>query len=147
MTQEAGNTLFEALVVITLSSLLAAGAAFHWREWEQELALQAAAQQVVADLALARLRAAASNCSHRLLLPEGQDRYRVQVRTGSGYQDSAAPRSLPRGVRVASCNAAGSAFTFRPRGNAATFGTLRLRNARGRERAVVVDIAGRVRTQ
>ncbi len=109
--------------------------------------MQAAAQQVMADLALVRLRAAATNRSHRLLLPEGEAAYRLQARNGTTYVDTHSPRRLPRGVHIVACNATASSFTFRPRGNAATFGTLRLRNAAGSERSVILDIAGRVRVQ
>lgn len=127
--------------------LLGATAALNWHGWRADLALQAATRQVVADLAFARLRAAATNRSHRLLVEAGEAAYRIQGNSDSGYQDVRRPVRLPFGVQVASCNASGGAFTFRPRGNAATFGTLTLRNDAGRERLVVVDIAGRVRVQ
>lgn len=55
--------------------------------------------------------------------------------------------ALPREVTIASCNAVAQAITFRPRGNAATFGTVVLRNGLGEEKRVVVDIAGRIRLQ
>ena len=55
--------------------------------------------------------------------------------------------SLPRGVELVDCTAKGAAITFRPLGQASTFGTIRLRNEDGLERSVVVDIAGRLRVQ
>lgn len=143
----AGRSLLELVSVLGLLGLLGASAATNWHGWRAELALQAATRQVVADLAFARLRAAATNRSHRLLLLAGETSYRLQWNTGSGYADVRRPLRLPSGVQIASCNAAGAAFTYRPRGNAATFGTLTLANDVGRQRLIVVDIAGRVRVQ
>jgi hypothetical protein len=99
------------------------------------------------DLMSTRLRAVASNRNHRVVFPVGAASYQRQWRNGSVYTDLGGPIALPRGIVVASCNAAGQAITYRPRGNAATFGTIVLRNQHGEERQVVVDIAGRVRVQ
>jgi hypothetical protein len=50
-------------------------------------------------------------------------------------------------VAVIGCSGAGSGISFRPRGHAGAFGTIALRNRDGDERAVVVDMVGRVRVQ
>ncbi len=120
---------------------------FQWQHAREGMALRTAARQVMLDLLGIRLRAAATNRSHRLVFPAAAASYQRQWRIGSTYTNVGPPVSLPAGVTVASCNAAGQAITFRPRGNAATFGTIVLRNRRGAQRQVVVDIAGRVRLQ
>jgi hypothetical protein len=94
-----------------------------------------------------RSRALVENVAQRLVFTPEQDSYRQQRQTTKGYQDAGPVIGLPMGIDLVDCSAVGSAVTFRPRGNATTFGTITLRNGLGHERRVVVDIAGRMRVQ
>jgi type IV fimbrial biogenesis protein FimT len=143
-----GFTLLEMLVAVALSAILAAAAlpslAAMMRDWR----LAAAARQLVLDLKVARMQAIAESTDHRLRLPVPGSAYLRESREGSGaYAVDGPPTELPRGIELAGCTANGGAVTFRPLGNASTFGTITLRNEDGAERSVVVDIAGRLRVQ
>ncbi len=142
-----GLSIVELVIGLFVIGLAATMALFQWSHARDGAALRAAARQVMLDLFSVRLRAAATNRTHRLVFSAGAASYQPQWRNGSAYANLGPPVPLPQGVTVASCNATGQAIAFRPRGNAATFGTVVLRNRRGEERGVVVDIAGRVRLQ
>jgi hypothetical protein len=77
----------------------------------------------------------------------GSTSYRLQARNGNTYDDEGAPVALPAGITILDCTARSAAISFRPRGNAGTFGTVTLQNSQGDTRRVVVDIAGQVRVQ
>ncbi len=111
------------------------------------LDLSAAARQVVMDLKVARMRAAAENVNQRLVFTAGAGSYQPQRKSGGVYSNIGPAVALPPGIVVEECNATGSAIGFRPRGNAATFGTVTMRNGKGEVRQVVVNIAGLVRVQ
>lgn len=142
-----GLSLLELVTVLFFVGTLATIAVVHWEQVRQGMALRTAVRQVMFDLFGLRLRAAATNRSHRLVFSTGATSYQRQSRDGSVYTNLGPATPLPKGVIVASCNAMGQAITFRPRGNASTFGTIVLRNSRGEQRQVVIDIAGRVRLQ
>lgn len=140
-----GFTVLELVVVVGLIGCLAALAAWRAVAWLPDLRLDAATRQVMLDLRLTRGRAMAEQRYRRLAFDLGRDRYQPQKREGSTYDDDGAPAPLPQGIDLADCSAAGAAISFAPRGTAASFGTVVLRNSRGREKQVVVDIVGRVR--
>lgn len=142
-----GLTLLELIVAAAFVAVLSGTAIVQWAHLQDGFALHTGAWQVMLDLLAVRVRAAATNSTHRVVFPSGADAYVAQVRQGGTYTATGPPVALPRGVRILRCNATGQAITFRPRGNAATFGTIVLQNRAGRERSVIVDIAGRVRFQ
>lgn len=146
-TRAHGFSLFELLAVLSLASILAGIGVLGHQALRPGLDLHAAARQVVMDLKVARMRAAAQRVNHRIVFTEGGASYQPQRQEGSGYTDVGAPAPLPRGIVVAECTANNNAIGFRPRGNAASFGTVTLRNANGDTRQVVVDIAGHVRVR
>jgi len=133
--------------VLSLASVLAGIGVLSHQAMRPTLDLSAAARQVVMDLKVARMRAAAENVNHRIVFTAGAGSYQPQRKNGSGYSDTGTPVPLPRGIVVVDCNANGSAIGFRPRGNAATFGTVTMRNGKGDVRLVIVNIAGQVRVQ
>ena len=110
--------------------------------------LATAARQLVLELKVIRMQAVSENSDHRLRLAVPGSSYLRERRNASGtYVIDGPATELPRGVEVVDCTAKGTAITFRPLGQASTFGTIRLRNEDGLERSVVVDIAGRLRVQ
>ncbi len=147
MAAQRGFTLVELLGVFAVVAIVIAVATLDWAPARQRLALRTAARQVMLDLTAVRLRAAASNRNQRIVFPAGSPVYLRQEREGVAYVTVGGATALPREVTIASCNAVAQAITFRPRGNAATFGTVVLRNGLGEEKRVVVDIAGRIRLQ
>jgi prepilin-type N-terminal cleavage/methylation domain-containing protein len=142
-----GFSLLELVIVLSLASILAGIGVLSHRAMRPALDLSAAARQVVMGLKVARMRAAAENVNHRIVFSAGAGSYQAQRKGGSGYANIGAPIPLPRGIVVVDCNANGSAIGFRPRGNAATFGTVTIGNDQGDVRLVIVDIAGQVRVQ
>jgi prepilin-type N-terminal cleavage/methylation domain-containing protein len=142
-----GVTLFELMVALAVSTSLAGIALFSYRQAAEDLRLNQAARQVVLDLTITRTRALAENGARRVVFSTDNGCYQPQRQAGGSYEDDGAPIALPAGIELTDCTASGSAVTFRPRGNATSFGTITLRNPPGRERHVVVDIAGRIRVE
>lgn len=142
-----GLTLLELIVALMLVAVLLGSAMFGYSRMGDELRLNQAARQVMLDLAVTRTRALADNVGWRLVFDCDRDNYQPQQQIGTAYQNDGTATALPAGIDLTECTASGSAVTFRPRGNAATFGTITLCNGAGRVRQVVVDIAGRIRVQ
>ncbi|MGD9765806.1 MAG: prepilin-type N-terminal cleavage/methylation domain-containing protein [Candidatus Binatia bacterium] len=147
MSRNGGFTLLELLVALTLLAALSGVAVPRARVLLQSWQLSAAARQVVMDLKLVRARAIGAGITHRLRFAVPGTAYQQERRSGSGYAAAGPPTQLPDGVQVVECTAGGGGVAFRPRGYAASFGTITLRNRAGHERRVVVDIAGRLRVR
>lgn len=143
-----GFSLLELLMALSLLAVLAGTALLSGPRLLAGWRLAAAARQIVMDLKLARARAILTSATHRLRFVVADATYRPERQRPSGTYDPIAPATgLPRDVAIASCTAAGSGISFRSRGHAGAFGTVTLRNVYGEQRAVVVDIVGRVRVQ
>lgn len=142
-----GLTLLELLVVLGLSTALAAMAALNAPPLLAEWRLAAAARQIALDVREARLRAITEGIPQRLRFEENEGTYRRQRRRGRRYVDMGPPVELPPGIHVERCRARQSSLTFQPRGHASSFGRVSLRNRSGRRRSVVVDMVGRVRIE
>jgi Tfp pilus assembly protein FimT len=142
-----GWTLTEALVVVAVLSVLAGTGVLAHQAARPMLALASAARQVAFDLRATRMRAIGEATDHRVRFSLAATVYQVQRSNGAGYVDHGPAMALPAGVSIADCTASGGAISFKPRGNAGTFGTVVLRNVRGDTRSVIVNITGRVRMQ
>jgi prepilin-type N-terminal cleavage/methylation domain-containing protein len=147
MANARGLSILELLVVLALTSILAGISVLSHQALRPRLNLATAVRQVVMDLHVTRIRAVARNTNHRIVFPQGTASYQLQRRGGSTYDDDGPPVALPSGITVLDCTASNDAISYRPRGNAATFGTVTLQNAKGDVRKVIVDIAGQVRVQ
>lgn len=144
-TRSAGLTLLELLVALALFGVLAAIALPDLRRTLAAWRLDAAARQVVMDLKLTRAQAIAGGVNQRLRFLPASPRYQRERQQGASYVAVGPPTALPEGIVVIDCSAAGGGISFRPRGLAAAFGTITLRDADGVERRIIVDIAGRMR--
>lgn len=142
-----GFSLLEVLVVLALVAILARFSVLNHQAMRPAFDLRMAARQVVLDLRVARMRAVAENVTRRVVFPTGADSYQHQRKAGGVYVDDGAAVRLPPGILISDCNATGNGIGFKPRGNAATFGTVIVRNRNGDERRVIVDIAGQARVQ
>ena len=140
-----GLTLLELVVALATLAVLAGTGVLAFARTIDDVRLNQAARQIVLDLVGTRTRALADNTGRRLVFSLDYDRYQPQVQIGGVYSNDGAVVTLPSGIDLTDCTASGSAVTFRPRGNAATFGTITLRNRPGHVRNVIVDIAGRIR--
>jgi general secretion pathway protein H len=142
-----GWTLLEVVVVVGLMSILAGTAVLAHQAARPMLDLSAGVRQVAMELRVARMRAISDGVGYRVVFAAGGAAYQKQRQGSSTYLDDGPPVALPRGVVVAGCNGSGGAISFRPRGNAGSFGTVTIQNGNGDQRQVVVNIAGRVRIQ
>lgn len=148
MNRPAGLTLLELLVALALAAVLAAVAISQWQRVLARWRVDAAARQVVMDLKLARGRAIAESSTRRVRFSVPGGAYQHERQQPSGVYAAAGPAiRLPDGIVVTDCTAVGTGLGFRPRGYAATFGTVTLRGEYGDERRVIVDIVGRMRVQ
>jgi prepilin-type N-terminal cleavage/methylation domain-containing protein len=147
MADTRGFSILELVVTLSLASILAGISVLSHNALRPRLNLGMATRQVVMDLQLTRMRAVAHNANQRIVFPDGGSGYQRQRQTGSTYGDDGAAVALPPGITVLDCTAGNSTITFRPRGNASSFGTVTLANTTGDVRRVVVDIAGQVRVQ
>jgi prepilin-type N-terminal cleavage/methylation domain-containing protein len=148
MTDRRGFTVLELLIALALCAVLTGTALLGYRRLLSGWRLNAAARQVMMDLKLARARAMLTAATHRVRFVVSLARYQHERRRPSGtYEPIDPPTELPPDVEIVGCSGAGSAISFRPRGHAAAFGTIALRNHDGEERSVVVDIVGRLRVQ
>lgn len=139
--------ILELVVALAIAAVLAGAGVLGHQALRPGLNLMTATRQVVMSLLATRMRAVARNTDLRIVFANGSTSYRVQARNGTTYTDERAPVALAAGITIVDCTAQASAISFRPRGNAGTFGTVTLQNARGDVRRVVVDIAGQVRVQ
>lgn len=143
-----GFSLLELLVALCLAAVLSGAALLGFPRLLAGWRLNAAARQVVMDLKLARARAILDSATHRVRFAVPGTSYQHERQRPSGtYAPSGPTTLLPSDIEIIGCTAAGSGISFRPRGYAGAFGTVALRNRDGDQRAVVVDIAGRVRVQ
>ncbi|MBI3785336.1 MAG: GspH/FimT family pseudopilin [Deltaproteobacteria bacterium] len=142
-----GFTLIELLVVLSLVAILASISVVSHGHMRPALDLYAAARQVLIDLKTVRTRAIGDTANHRILFAAGSNQYRLQRRGDTQYDDVGEPIALPKGVVVVDCSATDGSITFRPRGNASSFGTITLAGTDGQIRRVVVDMVGHMRVQ
>ncbi len=140
-----GFSLFELLTVMLLISILAGIGVLNHHASRARLNLRTAARQIVMDLKVARMRAVATNANHRIRFRNAD--YQPQRKQGDQYTDDGPAVPLPAGIAITDCTANDDAITFRPRGNASSFGTITIVNQQGAVHRVVVDIAGQIRVE
>jgi prepilin-type N-terminal cleavage/methylation domain-containing protein len=147
MAETGGFSLLELLVALSLATILAGISVLGHQAIRPSLDLSMATRQVVMDLKVARMRAVADNANHRIVFGIGSSSYQLQRKNDSSYTDDGQSAALPQGIAVIDCTAKDSAISFRPRGNAGSFGTVTIQNSHGDIRHIIVDIAGQVRVE
>ncbi len=142
-----GITLVEILTGLVIAAILATTATHTTRDLLDGWQLSSAVRQVVLDLRQARIRSITQARGQRLHFEPGASSYQLSAEQSRGQYEPTGPSTgLPPGISIASCSGRGENIAFRPRGNAAAFGTLTLQSTKGAARRIIVDIAGRVRT-
>jgi Tfp pilus assembly protein FimT len=140
--------MLELLTALAIASIVGGTALLGYRETMADWRLNAAVRQVVMDLKATRSRAIMENAGQRICFAVPSTRYQRQRQDASrNYVDIGAPTSLPDGIETTDCTARDDAVTFQPRGHASSFGAITVRNAKGTERRIVVDMAGRLRVE
>lgn len=142
-----GFTLIETALVLLLLSLLSGVGLFHLRLAAQRWRLSNSAQQLAAELRLARIRAISQGTNYRIQLRAGDTIYQRQRRKPDGYENDGPALQLGDGIVVAACSNPASAISFRPRGLAGEFGTVTLANQHNEQRRIVVVFTGEVRIE
>jgi len=137
-----GFTLVELVATLGVLGIVVAAGALAWPEIDAALRLDAASQQLAADLHDARVLAIASAARARLVFVRGAPSYRLERADDAGTFTLAATRALPSGIRVADANSGGD-LVFTARGIAEN-GTVVLVDRRGLHATVRLNQRGRV---
>ena len=104
-----------------------------------------ATRQAVLELERARAHAVARQVEVGVQFSIGTRSISIQERGPAGWA-TIRTGELPPGVHVEACTAPEEVIRFTTRGTASRFGTTTLRGLGAERRAVIVNIAGRVRT-
>lgn len=143
-----GVTLLELIAAFSVVAVLLGLAGLGMHELRNQWQLRSATRQVVLDLRMARAAAIARARTHRLRFEVATGHYWREVQADDGdFVAESTARALPATVTIAACTARNQSVSFRPRGNAATFGTISLAGHAGESRDIVVDMVGRVQVR
>lgn len=130
-----GFSLLEVLIAISLLSIIATFAIPHWRKLIPAYALNSAARQIQSELHNLKMRAVAESAGFQLAYLQNAGEYTIQ-RDSKPVQT----KPIPSGASITKAGA----ISFSPRGTAGA-NRVRLRDANGACRQVVVSATGRVR--
>ena len=132
---EEGFSAIELVIVLALTGLLAAIALPRWRGLVQSYELNNSARQIQSELHNLKSRAAAENVSFQMAYSQGATGYTIQ-------RDNIAvvAKPLAEGTTITKAGT----ISFSPRGTAVA-NRVRLLNAQGACRQIVVSPTGRVR--
>lgn len=130
-----GFTLVELIVAVALLGVLAAIAIPNWRSLLTSYALNNSARQIQSELHNLKMRAAAENIGFQLSYLQDANQYTIE-------RDSKPLQTKPIAAGTSITKAGTIAFS--PRGTAGA-NRIRLRNANGSCRQIVVSATGRIR--
>ena len=130
-----GFTTIELIAVLGIMGIIAAIAVPNWHNLLPSYALNNSARQIQSELHSIKMRAAAENTGFQLTYLQGASEYTIQ-------RDSKPLQTKPLATGT-SITKAGT-ISFSPRGTAGA-NRVRLRNANGSCRQIVVSATGRVR--
>lgn len=134
-SQRSGFSIIELLVVLVIIGIVAAIALPNWRSWLPSFALNSATRQIQSELHNIKMRAATENTPFQLVYFQGASEYTIE-------RDSKPLLTKPLAPGTSITKA--GAILFSPRGTAGA-NRVRLRNADGSCRQIIVSATGRVR--
>jgi type IV fimbrial biogenesis protein FimT len=145
-------SLLELLCALGVTSLLLAIALPRASAIIPALTLDRTANQLAAEIGLARLKAINRNTRARVVCDLAEARYGVEVESEGTFAPEGSSRALPGGVTFDAAQssrviAGHVTVTFLPRGHTADNATIVLTASGGSTRRVIVSTGGRVRTQ
>ena len=132
---EDGFSTIELLTGVAIMGFVAAIALPNWRGWFSHYSLNNSTRQVQSELHEIKMRAAAENIGFQLAYSQSSNTYTIQ-RDGK----TLASKPLADGTTIAKAGT----ISFSPRGTASA-NRVRLSNADGKCRQIVVSATGRVR--
>ena len=154
-TKKEGFSLFELLVVVAIIAVVSTIVAPHVMGWRSSAKLRGAADNLMSDLEMAKIRAVKENSFVAILFNPGG--YRIFVdRANLWTQDADEPllkeRQLPAGVSFDFAHPdwgfTNNRTRFNSRGRAGSEnGTAVVVNSSGGQRNVIVSTLGRIRVQ
>ena len=134
-TLKNGFSSIELLAAMSVMGILAAIALPNWHRLLPHYALNNSTRQIQSELHNIKMRAAAENTGFQLTYLQGASEYTIQ-------QDSKTLQTKP--IEEGTSITKTGTITFSPRGTAGA-NRVRLRNASGACRQIVVSATGRVR--
>jgi prepilin-type N-terminal cleavage/methylation domain-containing protein len=143
---QAGFSLTEIMTTLALGAILALTTVAAFAPLMQSIGLHSIAQETVAQVQGARMRAIATNASHRITTAEGGRKLvlqRYNSMTG-GWDDVTSVASWPSKTGDVTITVAGT-VVFAPRGTAEAPALIRLIDGHGRSRTLEVSQSGSVR--
>ncbi|MFC1896276.1 GspH/FimT family protein [Thermodesulfobacteriota bacterium] len=152
---EEGFTLLELLIAISILLILTSMGFWSGRALLPGYRLKGAASMVRNDLQGARILAAKNHVQYRVVFDSasktvGTNDYELQqgnLPSGSSAWALELGRTFQDYAGVSVKTVATSNITFNPRGTAVSFGTATLQHEGGKELAIAVSLAGRVKVR
>lgn len=134
-TRRSGFSTIELVVVLAIAAIIAAIALPGWKSWSHNAALNSSIRQIQSELHAIKMRAAAENVGFQFAYLQDANEYTIQ-------RDSKPLQTKPitQGTTITKTGT----ISFSPRGTAGS-NRVRLRNAAGACRQIVVSATGRVR--
>jgi prepilin-type N-terminal cleavage/methylation domain-containing protein len=130
-----GFSSIELIVVLAVMGIIAAIAIPSWKNWFHSSSLNSSTRQIQSELHHIKMRAVAENVGFQLAYIQDASEYTIQ-RDSKDFQK----KPIPQGTIITKSGT----IWFSPRGTAGA-NRVRLRNAAGACRQVVVSATGRVR--
>lgn len=134
-TRRRGFSTIELVVVLAIAAIIAAIALPGWKSWSHNAALNSSIRQIQSELHAIKMRAAAENVGFQFAYLQDANEYTIQ-------RDSKPLHTKP--ITQGTTITKSGTISFSPRGTAGG-NRVRLRNAAGVCRQIVVAATGRVR--
>jgi len=134
-TRCSGFSTIELVVVLAIAAIIAAIALPGWKSWSHNAALNSSIRQIQSELHAIKMRAAAENVGFQFAYLQDANEYTIQ-RESKPLQT----KPITQGTTITKSGT----ISFSPRGTAGG-NRVRLRNAAGACRQIVVSATGRVR--
>lgn len=134
-TRRSGFSTIELVVVLAIAAIIAAIALPGWKSWSHNAALNSSIRQIQSELHAIKMRAAAENVGFQFAYLQDANEYTIQ-------RDSRPLQTKP--ITQGTTITKSGTISFSPRGTAGG-NRVRLRNAAGACRQIVVSATGRVR--